>query len=130
MVQFPHVKALPTSFSISRSGIIRAWRPLPFGKADIPAPDRSYWAKLRADKKVVRQKLSPDQAARISDLSEIIFGTRTTSDDKLKIMKIVEEKCRAESRSDFEFHQMQYLRDDAAPESHRSLSSDFGGRHG
>jgi Protein of unknown function (DUF2971) len=46
------------------------------------------------------------------DLSGIIFGAKTATDDKLKIMKIVEEKCRAEKRTDFEFCQAQYSRSD------------------
>jgi Protein of unknown function (DUF2971) len=47
-----------------------------------------------------------------SDLSGIIFGAKTASEDKLKIMRIVEEKCKAEKRDDFEFHQVQYSRKD------------------
>jgi hypothetical protein len=49
---------------------------------------------------------------KFSDLSGIVFGAKTATDDKLKIMKIVEEKCRAEKRTDFEFHQAQYSRKD------------------
>ena len=49
---------------------------------------------------------------KFSDLSGIIFGARTSAEDKLKIIKIVEEKCRAEKRADFEFHQVQYSRKD------------------
>jgi hypothetical protein len=40
----------------------------------------------------------------------IIFGARTSPDDKLRIIKIIEQKCRAQNRTDFEFHQMQYSR--------------------
>jgi hypothetical protein len=47
-----------------------------------------------------------------SDLLGVIFGARTSSEDKLRIMKIIEEKCRAEKRTDFEFHQVQYSRKD------------------
>jgi hypothetical protein len=49
---------------------------------------------------------------KFADLSGIIFGARTSPSDKLKIMKIVEQKCRAENRTDFEFYQMQYSRRD------------------
>jgi hypothetical protein len=49
---------------------------------------------------------------KFSDLSGIIFGARTAADDKLKIMGVIEEKCRAENRTDFEFHQVQYSRRD------------------
>jgi Protein of unknown function (DUF2971) len=45
-----------------------------------------------------------------ADLAGIIFGTKTAAGDKLKMMRIIEEKCKAEGRHDFEFHQMQYSR--------------------
>lgn len=47
---------------------------------------------------------------KFSDLQGIIFGINTTTDVKLQIMKVVEEKCRKERRKDFEFHQAQYSR--------------------
>ena len=61
--------------------------------------------------------LDADKASRklnykFSDLSGIIFGARTAAEDKLKIMKIVEEKRKAEKRTDFEFHQVQYFHKD------------------
>jgi len=49
---------------------------------------------------------------RFADLAGVIFGIKTTTADKIRIMRIVEQKCRAESRTDFEFHQAHY--------SHRS----------
>jgi len=45
-----------------------------------------------------------------SDLQGIIFGMNTSTSDKLRIMKIVEGKCRKEGRNDFEFHQSHYSR--------------------
>jgi hypothetical protein len=45
-----------------------------------------------------------------SDLQGIIFGLNTSTSDKLRIMKIIEEKCRKEGRTDFEFHQAHYSR--------------------
>jgi hypothetical protein len=36
----------------------------------------------------------------------------TAAEAKLKIMRIIAEKCKAEERHDFEFHQMQYSRRD------------------
>jgi hypothetical protein len=45
-----------------------------------------------------------------SELQGIIFGMNTSTSDKLRIMKIIEEKCRKEGRNDFEFHQAQYSR--------------------
>jgi hypothetical protein len=45
-----------------------------------------------------------------SDLQGIIFGMNTSTSDKLRIMKIIEGKCRKEVRNDFEFHQAHYSR--------------------
>jgi hypothetical protein len=47
---------------------------------------------------------------RFSDLQGIIFGMNTSTTDKLRIMKIIEGKCRKEGRNDFEFHQADYSR--------------------
>jgi Protein of unknown function (DUF2971) len=47
-----------------------------------------------------------------ADLTGIIFGIKTAAEDKRKIMRLIAEKCKAESRTDFEFHQMQYSRRD------------------
>ena len=47
-----------------------------------------------------------------ADLTGIIFGIKTAAEDKRKIMRIIAEKCKAENRADFEFHQMQYSRRD------------------
>jgi len=40
-----------------------------------------------------------------SSLDGIIFGIQTCMRDKLAISRIIEEKCRAEGRSDFKFYQ-------------------------
>jgi len=39
------------------------------------------------------------------NLDGIVFGLKMSGDDKLAIMRIVEQKCRAENRSDFNFYQ-------------------------
>jgi hypothetical protein len=44
------------------------------------------------------------------DLQGIIFGMNTSTSDKLRIIKIIEHKCRKEGRKDFEFHQAHYSR--------------------
>lgn len=41
-------------------------------------------------------------------LEGIIFGIKTSLEDKLKIIKIIEEKCKAENRTDFKFYQATY----------------------
>jgi hypothetical protein len=51
-----------------------------------------------------------DAALQFRRLIGIIFGSKTAAEDKRKIMRIIAEKCKAESRPDFEFHQMQYSR--------------------
>jgi hypothetical protein len=35
---------------------------------------------------------------------------KTAAEDKIGIMKIVEQKCRSEGRTDFEFYQARYSR--------------------
>jgi hypothetical protein len=45
---------------------------------------------------------------KFSDLTGIIFGIKTSFEDKIKIMRVVDQKCRVESRTDFEFHQARY----------------------
>lgn len=43
-----------------------------------------------------------------NDLEGIIFGIKTLKSDKLKIMKIIEEKCLKYNRRDFSFYQAYY----------------------
>lgn len=43
-----------------------------------------------------------------SSLKGLVFGINTKEEDKLKIIKIVEEKCRNNSRGDFKFYQAYY----------------------
>jgi len=43
-----------------------------------------------------------------SDLSGLIFGMNTSFEDKLHVMRIIEGKCVAENRDDFEFFQAHY----------------------
>ena len=66
------------------------------------------WSSLDSFKDEASRKLN----YKFADLSGIVFGARTTTEDKLKIMKTIEEKCRVEKRTDFEFHQVQYSRRD------------------
>lgn len=39
------------------------------------------------------------------DLDGIVFGLKTSGDDKMAIMRIIESKCKSENRSDFHFYQ-------------------------
>jgi hypothetical protein len=49
----------PVRMIAQRMGVSDVWLKKCCSKAGIPVPDRGYWAKLRADKTVVRQKLPP-----------------------------------------------------------------------
>lgn len=43
-----------------------------------------------------------------SQLEGIVFGMRMSSEDKLRIMRVIEGKCRAEGRTEFRFFQALY----------------------
>lgn len=43
-----------------------------------------------------------------SDLESITFGINTSMEDKVKIMKIIDSKCRSENRKEFDFYQAHY----------------------
>jgi hypothetical protein len=76
------------------------------------AHEQEYRLLLWSSLSDLKDKPSRKLQYKFSDLSGIVFGAKTATADKLKIMKIVEQKCRAEKRSDFEFHQAQYSRKD------------------
>ncbi|AKN34262.1 hypothetical protein Ccar_25895 (plasmid) [Clostridium carboxidivorans P7] len=44
------------------------------------------------------------------DLEGIIFGIKTPNSDKVKIMEIIEKKCRVSGRKNFNFYQAEYCR--------------------
>jgi hypothetical protein len=46
-----------------------------------------------------------------NSLEGIIFGIKTTATNKLKIIKIVDEKCKKYNRTDFNFYQAYYSRE-------------------
>jgi Protein of unknown function (DUF2971) len=76
------------------------------------AHEQEYRLLLWSSLADLKDKPSRKLQYKFSDLSGIIFGAKTATEDKLKILKIVEDKCRAEKRTDFEFHQAQYSRKD------------------
>lgn len=45
---------------------------------------------------------------KFEDLEAIIFGIRTPVRDKVKIIKIIETKCKENNRNDFDFYQADY----------------------
>ena len=52
-----------------------------------------------------------------ADLDGIIFGIKTTTEDKLQIMKLIEKKCRLLGRNHFKFYQAYYSRQNARIEN-------------
>jgi hypothetical protein len=59
----------PVRTIAQRMGVSDVWLKKCCSKADIPVPDRGYWAKLRADKTVVRQKLPPRSPGMATDVT-------------------------------------------------------------
>lgn len=47
---------------------------------------------------------------KFNDLERIIFGLKTSDDDKVKIINII-KKCKTEKRVDFKFYQAVYNQD-------------------
>jgi hypothetical protein len=45
----------------------------------------------------------------VSSLAGLVFGMRTATADKLRIMRLLEQKCRAADHKDFAFYQMAYF---------------------
>jgi len=56
-----------------------------------------------------------------SDLEGIVFGIRTPADAKRDIVRIIEGKCRSESRTDFKFYQAFYSKKDGHMEKQEML---------
>lgn len=72
--------------------------------------EREYRLILSSNLQRFDDKPSRKLKYRFSDLSGIGFGMKTTAEDKIRIIKIVEQKCRSEGRADFEFYQARYSR--------------------
>ena len=71
------------------------------------------WKHEDEQRLVVSSVFTNDQAPepltyQFSQLEGIVFGMRMNSDDKLRIVKEIETKCRAEGRKDFRFFQAYY----------------------
>jgi len=54
----------------------------------------------------------------ISDLAGIIFGINTPMDDRMNIVRVISEKCKAIGRKDFEFAQAYYSAETGKIETH------------
>jgi hypothetical protein len=47
---------------------------------------------------------------RFEDLQGIVFGIKTSTQDKQAVVRLIQEKCKQKGRKDFEFHQAYYSR--------------------
>ncbi len=67
----------------------------------------------------LKDKPSRKLTYKFADLAGIIFGARTLAEDKLKIIKIIEQKCKAENRTSSSFIKCSIRGTTAASESRR-----------
>jgi hypothetical protein len=74
------------------------------------AHEEEYRLVYSSDGFDLREKSSRKLRYRFSDLSGIIFGMQTSAENKEQILRTIGDKCKAESRRDFEFYQLQYSR--------------------
>ncbi|WP_179415957.1 hypothetical protein HDF19_06655 [Mucilaginibacter sp. E4BP6] len=65
---------------------------------------------------------------RFEDLKGLIFGIKTASLDKLRIMRIINEKCKSTGRTDFKFCQAYYSRATKQIEHQEIHSFDLGAK--
>lgn len=77
-------------------------------KSEEWAHEREFRLVLHSSLQRFDDKESRKLRYRFSDLAGIVFGMKTTSEDKLRIMRIIEQKCAAEGRKDFEFYQARF----------------------
>ena len=47
---------------------------------------------------------------KFEDLESIVFGIKTSAEDRYKIIELIKEKCKKEGRKHFDFYEMAYLR--------------------
>jgi hypothetical protein len=83
-----------------------------YGCVNRKTPDWAHEQELRLD---ISSSMAPFDTKesrlldyRFEDLQGIIFGVRTPVDAKTQIIKIIDAKCRAVGRAEFEFHQAAY----------------------
>ncbi len=74
------------------------------------AHEREYRLILSSNLQEFGDKPSRKLKYRFSDLAGIGFGMKTSAEDKIRIIKVVGDKCRAEGRTGFEFYQARYSR--------------------
>lgn len=54
-----------------------------------------------------------------NDLEAIIFGIKTSAADKIRILKIIDEKCKKYGRKEFDFFQAYYSRHSGKIETYK-----------
>lgn len=59
------------------------------------------------------------------DLEGIIFGINTKTEHKIKIMEIIEEKCKKTSRKNFQFYQADYCPSEGVVKKRELISLKF-----
>jgi hypothetical protein len=98
---------------------------------------RSYWEKFLPDLQIKTKDWAYEDESRLiltsmlgsfskkedraltyefNSLHGLIFGIKTSMDDKISIMKIIEQKCRETGRKDFKFHQARYSHENSCIE--------------
>jgi hypothetical protein len=72
--------------------------------------EREYRLILTSNLQRFDDKSSRKLKYRFSDLAGIAFGMKMPAEDKIRVMKIIAQKCRSEGRPEFEFYQARYSR--------------------
>jgi hypothetical protein len=73
-----------------------------------------YRLELRSSIGSYQEKPSRVLQYRFDSLAGIVFGANTSEADKVRMVRIVTDKCKTEKRKDFEFYQMRYSRRERA----------------
>jgi hypothetical protein len=73
--------------------------------------EKEYRLVIHGDFVDYDEKKSRKLKYNFNDLEGIIFGIKTQNSDKLRIIKIIEEKCKKENRKDFDFFQAYYSKE-------------------
>ncbi|MGN4149526.1 DUF2971 domain-containing protein [Burkholderia gladioli] len=136
--EFPEVDFFESIATLSLSKLTGFWFAGPDGERSTTAERmlreddgwrRDYWRKFVASFSTKSEEWAHEKESRLvlhsslqrfddkesrklryrfSDLAGIAFGMKTTSEDKLCIMRIIEQKCATEGRKDFEFYQARF----------------------
>lgn len=70
--------------------------------------EKEYRLSLSSSLNLYNEKKARKLKYKFEDLEAIIFGLKTSMENKIKIIKIIESKCKANNRDDFDFYQANY----------------------